>query len=163
MKDEGWSPAPAEDNRKTLKDLVRLEFYNSSSAKKIPSYLRGTLIVETRQDFLYSSVPVIKPWQGRIYVCHYESRSLPPCQCTHSERNVQKLPQRYTALDLQQNSCIVNTCLDLQGNSWCQRQFCAQYGQYMAPKENFRSWECIEINQHLLPHWRKTNEQGLWI
>lgn len=36
-------------------------------------------------------------------------------------------------------------------------------GQYVAPKESFRSWGCIEINQQLMPHWRKTNERGLWI
>lgn len=119
--------------------------------------------METRQGFLYFSVPVIKPWQGQICVCCYESSSLLPCQHSRVERNMQKLPQRSTALDLQQNSCIVNTCLDPQHSSWCQQQFCAQCGQYLAPKESFRCWGCIEINQHLMPHWRKTNEQGLWI
>lgn len=115
----------------------------------------------TRQGLLYFSVPVIKPWQ--ICVCCYKSSSLLPCQRSHLERNVKKLPQRSTALDLQQNPCIVNTCLDLQRNSWCQQQFYAQCGQYLAPKESFRRWGCIEINQRLMPHWRKTNEQGLWI
>lgn len=159
MKEEALTPPTT--TAKLWKTLVRLEFYNSFSEK-------NTLILEGNsnsgnQAGLYFSVPVIKPWQGQICVCCYESSSLLPCQHSHLERNVQKLPQRSTALDPQQNSCIVNTRLDPQCNSWCQQQFCAHCGQYLAPKESFRCWGCIEINQHLMPHWRKTNEQGLWI
>lgn len=117
--------------------------------------------METRQDCLYSSVPVIKPWQGQP---RYGSSSLPCCQRNHLESNAQRLPRRCTALDLQRNSCIVNTRLDLRGNLLdASSSFVSSVGSVWLPKEVFRSWGCTEINQRLMPRWsKKTNERSLW-